>query len=308
MIRPPALCEGDRIAVVAPASPFDREEFDRGLEELRSLGLEPVFNDSVFERSDYLAGSASERARNFVEAWRDPSIAAVMAVRGGYGSAQLLPFLNASDFRTNPKVLIGCSDITSLLNFASIQGEMNVFHGPMVVTLGKGKGLYDRSSLIGQVMEGASYGRLNCDGVDILEAGLCHGPIYGGTLTQIVASLGTPFSFNPPENYVLLLDDVDERPYRIDRMMNQLRQAGLLKRAAGLLCSEFPGCEEGNGELSARSVLARYGRDIEGPVVFGLRTGHTSHPMVTVPLGVKATIQAKSSVVEVVIDEAAVIA
>ena len=166
MIRPPALREGDRIAVVAPASPFDREEFDRGLEELRSLGLEPVFNDSVFERSDYLAGSASERARNFVEAWRDPSIAAVMAVRGGYGSAQLLPFLNASDCRTNPKVLIGCSDITSLLSFASIQCEMTVFHGPMVVTLGKGERLYDRTSLIGQIMAGAPYGSLVCDGID----------------------------------------------------------------------------------------------------------------------------------------------
>ena len=308
MIRPPVLREGDRIALVAPASPFNREEFERGLLELRSIGLEPVFNESIFERSEYLAGNASDRARSFFEAWSDPAIAAVMAVRGGYGSAQLLPFFDVTDFRKTPKVLVGCSDITSLLSFMSIQCGMTVFHGPMVVTLGKGVGLYDRSSLIGQVMEGASYGRLNCDGVDILEAGLCHGPIYGGTLTQIVSSLGTPFSFNPPENYVLLLDDVDERPYRIDRMMNQLRQAGLLKRAAGLLCSEFPGCEEGNGELSARSVLARYGRDIEGPVVFGLRTGHTSHPMVTVPLGVKATIQAKSSVVEVVIDEAAVIA
>ena len=307
MIRPPALREGDRIAVVAPASPFDREEFDRGLEELRSLGLEPVFNDSVFERSDYLAGSASERARNFVEAWRDPSIAAVMAVRGGYGSAQLLPFLNASDFRTNPKVLIGCSDITSLLNFASIQGEMNVFHGPMVVTLGKGKGLYDRSSLIGQIMSGTPYGPLVCDGVEVLKSGSSRGRIYGGTLTQIVASLGTSFSFSPPDKYVLLLDDVDERPYRVDRMMNQLRQAGLLQRASALICSEFQGCSETGGRLSARSVLARYSSDIDGPVLFGLRTGHTTFPMVTVPFGVNATIQTDSSVA-VVIEEPAVMA
>ena len=100
MIRPPALCEGDRIAVVAPASPFGREEFYRGLEELRTFGLEPVFNESVFDKSDYVAGSASERARSFLEMWRDPSIAGVIAARGGYGSAQLLPFLDVTDFRS----------------------------------------------------------------------------------------------------------------------------------------------------------------------------------------------------------------
>ena len=305
MIRPPALCEGDRIAVVAPASPFSREEFYRGLEELRTFGLEPVFNESVFEKSDYVAGRASHRAKSFLEMWRDPSIAGVIAVRGGYGSAQLLPFLDTNDFQSTPKVLIGCSDITSLLSFASIQCGMTVFHGPMIVTLGKGERLYDRSSLIGQIMSGAAYGSLICDGVEILKSGSSQGPIYGGTLTQIVASLGTPFSFKPPDKYVLLLDDVDERPYRVDRMMNQLRQAGLLERASALVCSEFQGCAESEGELSARSVLARYSSDINGPVLFGLRTGHTTFPMVTVPLGVKVTIQANSSV-DVVIEEPAV--
>jgi len=307
MLRPPALCEGDRIGVVAPASPFDKDEFYRGLDELKAFGLEPVFNDSVFLRSDYVAGSPSDRARSFVEMWRDPSIAGVIAARGGYGSAQLLPFLNTTDFRSTPKVLIGCSDITSLLSFASIQCEMTVFHGPMVVTLGKGERLYDRTSLIGQIMSGAPYGSLVCDGIDVLKSGSTQGPIYGGTLTQIVASLGTPFSFNPPDKYVLLLDDVDERPYRVDRMMNQLRQAGLLERATGLVCTEFQGCAENDGRLSAYSVLDGYSSDIDGPVLFGLRTGHTNFPMVTVPLGVKVTIQAGSSV-EVVIEESAVLA
>ena len=258
MIKPPALRKGDRIAVVAPASPFDREEFERGVTELRSIELEPVFDQSIFERSEYVAGSAANRALNFLEAWRDPTIAGVMAVRGGYGSAQLLPFLDPSKFRTTPKVLIGCSDITSLLSFASIQCQMVVFHGPMVVTLGKGVQLYDRASLVGQLMSGVPYGCMDCHGVEILKSGSSRGPIYGGTLTQIVASLGTPFSFNPPEKYVLLLDDVDERPYRVDRMMNQLRQAGLLERACALLCTEFQGCEERDGMLSARSVLAKY--------------------------------------------------
>ena len=140
-----------------------------------------------------------------------------------------------------------------------------------------------------------------------MKSGSTQGPIYGGTLTQIVAALGTPFSFYPPDKYVLLLDDVDERPYRVDRMMNQLRQAGLLERATGLVCTEFQGCAENDGRLSAYSVLDGYSSDIDGPVLFGLRTGHTNFPMVTVPLGVKVTIQAGSSV-EVVIEESAVLA
>ena len=305
MTKPPALCEGDRIAVVAPASPFSRKEFYRGLEELRTFGLEPVFNESVFDKSDYVAGSASDRANSILEMWSDPSIAGVIAARGGYGSAQLLPFLDTTDFRSKSKVLIGCSDITSLLSFASIQCEMTVFHGPMIVTLAMGERLYDRPSLLGQVMSAVAYGSLDCGGVEVLKPGSSQGPIYGGTLTQIVASLGTPFSFSPPDGYVLLLDDVDERPYRVDRMLNQLRQAGLLVRASALVCSELQGCSESNGKLTARSVLDRYSNDIDGPVLFGLRTGHTTFPMVTLPLGVKVTIQANSSV-DVVIEEPAV--
>ena len=305
MLKASALCEGDRIAVVALASPFDKDAFHAGLEEIRSFGLEPVFDESVFQRSEYVAGSAFERARSFLEVWGDPSISGVMAVRGGYGSAQLLPLLSVNALRSTPKVLIGCSDITSLLTFASVQCEMTVFHGPMVLTLGKGERSYDRSSLIGQVMSGRTYGALPCDGVEVLKTGSYQGPIYGGTLTQIVASLGTPFSFNPPDGYILLLDDIDERPYRVDRMMNQLRQAGLLQRASALVCSEFQGCVENDGRSSGRSVLERYSDDIVGPVLFGLRTGHTARPMVTVPLGVKVTVEAGSSVA-VVIDEPAV--
>ena len=307
MIKPPALCEGDRIAVVAPASPFDREDFKRGLIELRSIGLEPVFTSSVFDRSEYVAGSASSRAEDFFTAWRDPTIAGLMAVRGGYGSAQLLPFFDATVFRRTPKVLIGCSDITSLLNFASIQCGIAVFHGPMVVTLGNGREAYDRGSLVSQLMSAIPYGAVICDGVDVLKPGASRGPIYGGTLTQIVSSLGTPFPFSPPDKYILLLDDVDERPYRIDRMMNQMRQAGLLKRACALVCSEFPGCLEKAGLLSARSVLDHYIGDIDGPVLFGLRTGHTPHPMVTLPLGVETSVYTNPRV-EIVVEEAAVTA
>src|SRR5579862_9282455 len=120
MLKPRALHPGARIAVVSPSSPFAREEFDRGVHELRRLGFEPVWDASVFERTGYVSGAASVRAGAFLRAWRDPTIAAVIAARGGYGSVHLLPFLEAAALRETPKPFIGYSDTTSLLTWLTL--------------------------------------------------------------------------------------------------------------------------------------------------------------------------------------------
>ena len=290
--KPRALRDGDRVAIVAPASPFDRDRFERGISELRDLGLEPVFDERVFERQAYVAGSALARAEGFRAAWRDPSVAALVAARGGYGSAQLLPLLDAAELRRRPKVLVGCSDLTALLTFLTIQCGVVGFHGPMVVSLSDGRRGYDRGSLLRHLSEPLPFGPLlDCDGVEVLQRGRARGRLLGGTLTQLVASLGTPFAFDPPSGFVLLLDDVGERPYRIDRMLTQLRQAGVLSRAAAVVCAEFPDCGEPCGDLDARAVLAGACADVDGPVLFGVPTGHTlARPMVTLPLGVEVTV------------------
>ena len=304
MRKPRGLRSGDRVAVVAPASPFDRQAFDQGVVELRRLGYEPVFDDQVFERERYLAGPAARRAASLTAAWADPAIAGIFAVRGGYGSAQLLPLLDAAAVRAARKPFIGCSDLTALLVFLTNCCETVGFHGPMLVNLAEGEKGYDRRSLVGTISTPEPVGELSPEGVQVLRAGEARGVLLGGTLTQLLASLSTPYAFAPSDGYVLLLDDVGERPYRVDRMLTQFVQSGLLKRASAVVCAEFPGCTDPDG-CEARDVIADTLADFPGPVLFGFPTGHTAGPVWTVPLGVDVTVQAAPTP-RIVIEESAV--
>jgi len=285
MLKPRALAPGDRVAIVAPASPFDRDRFDAGVAEVARIGLQPVLTRDLFAHRGYTAGDPSTRARALHEAWRDPGIAGVIAARGGYGSAQVLPLLDRELARAARKPFIGHSDLTALLVWLSCQCGLTCFHGPMVLNLADGPARYDLASLRRAVMDPAGVGPWPVDGVETLRGGAARGPLLGGTLTQLVASLGTPYAFDPPAGYVLLLEDVGERPYRLDRMVTQLAASGLLGRASGVVCGEFPGCDDPGGPLSARVVLADLLGSVPGPVLFGFPTGHTAGPALTVPLG-----------------------
>ncbi len=304
MRKPRALQSGDRVAVVAPASPFDRDVFDQGVAELQQLGYEPVFDDRIFERDRYLAGSAARRAESLAAAWTDPTVAGIFAVRGGYGSAQLLPLLDPAAMRSSGKPFIGCSDLTALLVLLTNHCQTVGFHGPMLVNLADGDRGYDRRSLVGAVSARVPLGELAPDSVEALRAGEAHGMLLGGTLTQLLASLSTPYAFAPPHGYVLLLDDVGERPYRVDRMLTQLAQSGLLRRASAVVCAEFPGCADPDGG-HARDVIAGELAGFDGPVLFGFPTGHTAGPLWTLPLGVDVTVQTDPTP-RIVIEESAV--
>ena len=302
--RPPALRPGDRLAVLAPASPIDREVFDRGVMELRSLGFEPVFDERALAATGYVAGSAAQRAAAFQQAWDNPEMAGIVAVRGGYGSAQLLPLLDAAALRRTAKPVLGCSDLTALLAYLTTGCGVVGFHGPLLMTLARGRDGYDAASLLGCLAAPEPLGALRPPGVEAMRPGVARGVLLGGTLTLLVASLGTPFAFAPPEGYVLFLDDVGERPYRIDRMLTQLRQAGLLRAAAAIVLAEFPGCGDETGR-DARSVCADLLADFRGPVLFGFPSGHTSGPTLTLPLGVTVTVAAEPSP-GLIVEEAAV--
>ena len=290
MRKPRALVPGDRVAIVAPASPFDRDRFDQGVAEIERFGLTPVIPDAVFARRGYVAGDARSRAAALTDAWRDPSIRAIMGARGGYGSAQLLPFLDPDVVRDTPKPFIGHSDLTALLVYLTTLCGAVCFHGPMVVNLSRGEAGYDRDSFRRCLMTPAPVGELGADGLETVRAGEASGPLLGGTLTQLVASLGTPYAFAPPSGYVLLLDEVGERPYRIDRMLTQLAASGLLARAAAVVCGELPDCDEAAGRGTARGVVAEVLEAFPGPVLFGLPTGHTTGPALTVPLGIEVRV------------------
>lgn len=303
-LKPRRLVPGDRVAIVAPASAFKPDELERGAVELRTLGFEPVYDDRVFARSRFVAGDVALRAAVLHDAWRDPSIAAIIAVRGGYGSAELWPALDPELMRAARKAFIGYSDITSLLWFHLRHGVV-AFHGPMIDRrLSLGEAAYDRASFLGALCEAAPLGALRPPALEVLRGGDARGPLLGGTLTQLTTSLGTPWAFDPPQGSILFIEDVAERPYRIHRMLTQLAQAGVLARAAGLVFGELPSCDEPGGGHAIRDVLDEFVADFAGPVLFGFPSGHTTGATWTLPLGVTARVDTTKPAL--VIEEAAV--
>jgi muramoyltetrapeptide carboxypeptidase len=306
MLKPQRLRPGDKVAVVAPASGFPREEFDKGIAELRRLGFEPVFEESVFEREQYVAGESRVRANAFLSAWGDPSVRAIIAVRGGYGSVHLLPYLRPEELRREPKAFIGYSDLTSVLSFLTTGCGIVSFHGPMLDRrLGGGVSAYDKDTFLRALTDAEPLGELTAPSLETFVKGEASGTLVGGTLAQLVASLGTPFAFAPPKGHVLFLEDVSERPYRLDRMLTQLRFAGILDLASAIVLGEFVGCDEPQGGPLARATLASLLSDFNGPVVYGLPSGHTEGPSLTLPFGVKARVIAGTAA-RLVIEEAGV--
>ena len=303
-VKPRRLRVGDRVALVAPASAFKRDEFDAGVAELARLGFEAVYDERVFDRHRFGAGDPATRVAALHDAWTDPSIAAIVAVRGGYGSAQLLPLIDVERMRGAQKIFVGYSDITALLWLHNRHGLVS-FHGPMIEhRLSAGAPGYDAASFLGAVTRPEPLGLLSPPGLQALRSGEASGALFGGTLTQLAASLGTPWAFEPPEGCVLFIEEVRERPYRIDRMLTQLSQAGIIARARALVLGEMPSCDEPGGEHPIRDVLSDYFGDFRGPVLFGFPSGHTTGPTWTLPLGVR--VRVVTSPPGLVIEEAAV--
>src|SRR5712691_5050280 len=190
MLKPRAVAPGARIAVVSPASPFSREEFDRGVNELRRLGYEPTYDEDVFARAGaYLSGAPDLRASAFSRAWSDPSIAALIAVRGGYGSVQMLPLLDQELIRRTPKLFIGYSDTTSILSWLTCRCGITALHGPMLEgRLAKGPDGYDEASFVGLLQNGAGL-TLSPDGVGVVRGGEAVGPLFGGRSEEHTSEL-----------------------------------------------------------------------------------------------------------------------
>jgi muramoyltetrapeptide carboxypeptidase len=274
-VRP--LRAGGRVALVAPASAFDRAAFEAGLAELRRLGLDPVYDDTVFERGVFSAGPDTVRAEALRRAWARPDVDAILAVRGGYGSVEVLPRLEIDPIRRARTAFIGYSDLTSVHTFLTCQVGITSVQGAMVEgRLAVGTGAYDPDSFL-RVLGPDPLGELAPDGLEILRGGDAVGPLFGGTLTQLLASLGTPFEFRPPAGHVLFLEEIGERPYRLHRMLTQLRLADVVRERL----ADFP-----------------------GPVLFGFPSGHTTTPLVSLPLGVDTRVVAVGRP-RVVIEESA---
>ena len=298
---------GSRVRLVAPASPFDRSEFEAGITELTRLGFVPVYDERLFERQGYVAGSVASRAAQLREAWADTSIDAIIAVRGGYGSVQLLPLLSPTEVPADrPASFIGYSDLTTLHSWLGCQVGVTSIHGPMLERrLSGGPSAYDVASFLGSLTT-TPLGELAPEGLESVCPGEAAGPLFGGTLSQLLGSLGTPYAFAPPQGYVLFLDEVGERPYRLDRMLVQATQAGLLARASAVIVGQLPSCDEPGGGVLGRAVVADALAAFPGPVLLGFPSGHVTTPLVTLPFGVHTRVVSGPSP-RVIVEESAVV-
>lgn len=299
-----AVHPGGTIALVAPASPFAPEDLESGRAELARLGFDSVHDSSLLERGPIVAGSPETRARALTAAVGRTDVDAIVAMRGGYGSMELLPHLDANLFRARPLPLVGYSDITALHIWLNGHVGVTSVHGAMIEgRIARGPSGYDAESFLG-ALGPVPLGELTDDGLEIVRAGEISGPLVGGTLTQLAASLGTPFDFRPPDHAVLFLEDVAERPYRIRRLLTQLAQAGRFARASALVFGQMPRCDEQDGRVTARSVIEEFVQTFPGPVLFGFPSGHTTSRLVSLPFGVRTRVVA-SGQPRLVIEESA---
>jgi len=274
--KPGGLRPGDRVAVVAPAGPFDRESFEAGLEVLAAR-YRPAFDEGLFARTRYLAGDDGRRLTELARALGDDSIRAVFAARGGYGSMRLLSGLRVAGLA--PKLVIGFSDVTAIHLALQAAGWVSV-HGPVVTELARQPAwaidrlfhLLESPDTPAPALEGAT-----------VNGGVVEGPLVGGNLSLLTRLLGTRH-LPVLDGAVLLLEDVGERPYRLDRMWTHLALAGILDRVAGIALGEFTGCEEPDEDYGGADVLAALVAETELPCIRGLPIGHGT-VNVPVPLG-----------------------
>lgn len=302
-IKPCALKSGDKIGIIAPASSFNRQAFLEGCGRLRQMGYEPVYSEDIFDRDLYFAGSAARRLRELESFLLQEDVTALIGVRGGYGSNYLLPTLKFDLFAAHPKILLGCSDLTSLLVPISDRTGLVTFHGPMIAKDIAG-GTFDISSW-DSALKGATTWDILTDGVEVLRPGRAQGKLYGGCLSLLVASLGTPYEIQT-ENTILFLEDVGEKPYRIDRMLMHLRLAGKLQKVRGIVFGEMLECASPAGEnYTLQDVVMKVLSDYHVPIVYGLPSGHVSSGSITLPLGVQTLLVAENGRVQLKILEAA---
>lgn len=291
--RPAALRPGDQVAVVAPAGPFDRESFEAGLRVLAER-YRPLVGEGCFAQTRYLAGDDARRLDELTAALADAGVKAVVAARGGYGTMRLLPALwpklQASGFR--PKPVVGFSDLTALHAALQAAGWTSV-HGPVVTQLGgQPVDVVDRLVCL---LESAGAPAPPLRG-SALAAGVAEGPLVGGNFSILTRLLGTPY-LPPLDGAVLLLEDVGERPYRLDRMWTHLGLAGIFDRVRGIALGEFTGCEEPDADYGSAEVLAELVAETGLPCVGGLAIGHgaVNQP---VPLGARVRLDGTAGVLE----------
>lgn len=315
MIKPPVLQPGDTVGLISPASPVHehgdvtKEELQRGIECLKAMGFQIRLGKHAREVRGYFAGTDQARADDLHAMFADKTIRAILCIQGGYGTPRLLPYLDFDLIRANPKVLMGYSDLTALNITIHQQTGLVTFHGPTVGYDMAHEFTYTKQWFERAVMRREPIGEIKNpdDGPEIvsLSSGRATGRLIGGNLSLLIATLGTPYEVDTT-GAIVFLEDVDELPYRFDRMLTHFALAGKLHDAAGIIIGECVDCVPKDAKkpsLTLTEILDDLVRPLNKPAIYGVCCGH-GKKKVTLPYGVQATLDADAC--RLVIEEAAV--
>lgn len=304
LIKPNRLKTGDTIGVIAPASGVSEETFEKGLQNLAELGFQTKVGKYARGRNGFLSGTDSERLSDLHWAFSDKEVDAVWCIRGGYGTSRILPFIDYKLIKKNPKIIIGFSDITAL-NLAIYQKTgLVTFHGP---NAGSTFTDYSKTHIVNTLMNPVSKYEIKLPEptidedpelykANIITPGKCRGELIGGNLSLLIALTGTDYSLKKVKGKILFIEDVNESPYRVDRMLTQLRQSIDMRSLAGIAVGVFTRGESEQNVVSQSllDVLKDRLGDLIIPVIHGLSFGHIRENF-TIPLGIKAEMDTADS-------------
>jgi muramoyltetrapeptide carboxypeptidase len=290
MVKPNALKPGDVIGVVAPSGPPREKELAMGVERLEKLGFKVLLGEYVYKRWRHLSAEDDQRVEDLHRFFSDRSIKAIVCARGGSGSARLIPHLDSKMIRKNPKIFVGSSDVTTLLLYLTQTCGMVAFHGPMAApNFGKKPSALTDEYFLKLLTRKKPAKRMEIPGVKTLKPGTAEGTLTGGCLTILSLSLGTPHEIKS-KGSILFLEDIDEAPYKIDRMLTHLKQAGCFKGVRGIVFGKMVNCQPKPEEgYILEDVILDVLSDFRGPILYGFPSGHGDEN-VALPFGVKARI------------------
>ena len=307
-VKPPALIAGDTVGILAPASNIKRADLEAGCDALRQAGYRPFYFDSILDQDLYFAGSVDRRTRELEAMFMREDVKAIVCARGGYGANYLLEALDLERIKAHAKIFVGYSDVTALLTYFCDAGGFITFHGPMAAKDWAHDDGVDVSSWQA-ALSGTSSWELDLgtgSGATGLVEGTAEGILYGGCLSILVASLGTPYEIKT-SGTILFMEDVGAKPYQIDRMLMQLKLAGKFEGVRGIVFGEMPDClQTANQGYTLQDVIQRIVGPLGVPVAYGVRSGHVTAGNITLPVGVRARLTVRDRQVALRILEASV--
>ena len=283
IIKPARLSPGDVIGIAAPAGPFEMDNFERGVAVIKDMGFEVLVPENLQQPERYLAGSDKHRASVLNDLFKAPEVKGIICARGGYGSMRILDLLDFDLPGHHPKIFLGFSDISALISTISTKSGLVAFHGPNITTLGKATP-QTKSSFYHAVTSDQPLD-IQPENTRVVSPGKATGIVTGGNLATLCHLLGTPYS-PTYRGCLFVMEDIGETPYKIDRMLFQMRMAGCFQGVSGLVLGNFHDC----GSYDAiYEIVANIFEDMQIPILGGFEIGHGEENM-TIPMGIQATL------------------